>query len=85
MAQPEDRTCFNCFWEWEDEGLSRCTRLPPLPIFQSIVGEDVTRMNKTTYAPCPGSPACGEWQPLDMNDTVIIEEIEEVLGEQRKT
>jgi hypothetical protein len=45
---------------------------------------DVPKNNKTSYVRTPGVPACGEWKPLDMDDTVIIEEIEEVLGEQRK-
>ena len=85
MAQPDDKTCFNCFWEWEDAGLSRCTRLPPSPVLHDPVGPDVTTMNKVSYAPCPGRPACGEWQEIDLGDTVLIEEIEEVLGEQRKT
>ena len=83
MTQDADITCFNCFWEWEDEGFSRCTRLPPFPVLHDPV-TDVTKTNKVSYAPCPGKPACGEWAALDMNDTVLFEEIDEFLGEQRK-
>ena len=84
MAQDVSKTCFNCFWEWEDEGFSRCTRLPPAPLLHNPVGFDM-RANTVSYTPCPGRPACGEWQEIDLGDTVLMEEIEEVLGEQRKT
>lgn len=79
MAFGPDKTCFNCFWEWEDEGFSRCTRLPPLPILHDPVAIDATRMNKISFAPCPGIPACGEWRTRE-----VIEPVEIELGEQRK-
>ncbi len=71
MAYDESKTCFNCFWEWEDNGFSRCTRMPPNTVLWDKTAIDLTTSMKSIYAPAPGIPACGEWLTREAPEEVI--------------
>jgi len=80
MSHSDDKSCYNCFWLWHSpDGAARCTRMPPVPILHDPVGLDVTIINKVSYMPVPGIPACGEW--LANEEEVIEEEGENDIGD----
>lgn len=76
MPFNETRKCNNCLFRLvlEDQ-IDRCRFNAPQLLYVMKQAEDMTKFNKTIFAPCPG-PACAQWQP----EAEVIE-IEETVNE----
>ncbi len=75
MAFDETRECGNCLFHTEfelDHGMIRCRFNAPIPKMYNI-GEDMTRNNITRFPKCPG-PACGQWQPEEVEEIIEVAE-----------
>lgn len=78
MPLDSTKTCFTCFWAWEENRILRCTRLPPSPLLRGISSGDINIANKTDYVRCPLIPGCGEWKAIEVPD-IDIDDIDEEM------